>query len=115
MKALVRCSPAVMFPHRHAIQLLTESDSLKTSKEQLRLLLAKVESAHDTEKARFARTLHDDLSQKLTVLLIELSLLEKAFPEGTSEANKITELSNLVSSISQSVRQMTNELRLKIL
>ena len=88
---------------------------MNTSKEQLRKLLAHVEESHQFEKARFARILHDDLSQKLTALLIELSLLETAFPPETKEAKKMAELSEMVSTISQSVRRLTNELRLKIL
>jgi signal transduction histidine kinase len=88
---------------------------LKISKDKLRDLLARVEAAHEQEKAQFARTLHDDLSQKLTALLIELSLLETAFSPTTKEAKKIAVLSEMVSSISQSVRRLTNQLRLKIL
>jgi len=88
---------------------------LNTSKEELRKLLAHVEASHEAEKGRFARILHDDLSQKLTALLIELSLLETAFAPNTKEASKMADLSGMVSSISQSVRGLTNELRLKIL
>ncbi len=87
---------------------------MKTSKEQLRALIAHIEAGHEEEKIRLARTLHDDLSQKLTALLIELSLLEDSFA-GKKEGAKLAELSSLVTAISQSVRKMTNELRLKIL
>ncbi|MDB6026466.1 MAG: signal transduction histidine kinase [Verrucomicrobiales bacterium] len=93
----------------------SKAKDLKTSNEQLRALLARSEAAHEAEKSRFARTLHDDLSQKLTALLIELSLLERAFLPTSKEARKVEELSGIVSSISQSVRKMTNELRLKLL
>jgi two-component system sensor histidine kinase UhpB len=88
---------------------------LNTSKEQLRKLLASVQAEHEVEKGRFARTLHDDLSQKLTALLIELSLLEAALPVNSTEAQKVASLSEIVSSVSQSVRRLTNDLRLKIL
>lgn len=112
---LVASDTAAMLQSPVAVELTRPVQGLNTSKEQLRALLAHVNASHEKAKAGFAKTLHDDLSQKLTALLIELSLLENSLPASSVEASKVKELSALVLSISQTVRTLTNDLRLKIL
>lgn len=88
---------------------------MNISKEQLRTVLAELEKSNKAERARIARILHDDLSQKLTALLMELSFLQSEFSPDSKHAQKIEEISSLVSSVGESVRSLTNSLRSKIL
>lgn len=88
---------------------------MNISKDQLRTVLAHLEKSNNAERTRIARVLHDDLSQKLTALLMELSFLQGDFPADSKHAQKIEEISAIVSSVGESVRSLTNSLRSKIL
>ena len=57
---------------------------LRTSYDRIRDLAARLLKAQDTERARIARELHDDISQQLAVLEIDLEQLHGAV-EGGSE------------------------------
>jgi two-component system sensor histidine kinase UhpB len=85
------------------------------SKTQLRALLERMQARSEQDKIRLARDIHDDVSQKLTALSIELSLLQKRLGEKHSEFAKLSELLEWLGHVSRSVRKTTNELRPKIL
>lgn len=57
-----------------------------------------------------ARKIHDDISQKLTVLGIELALLEAKLPKSNTLAPKIQQLSQLTTEIATSVREVIEHL-----
>ncbi len=80
----------------------------------MRALLANIRRAQEKHKAILARTLHDDISQKLTALSIELSLLQRRLGSHPESA-KVGELVELSSQASASVRQLSNGLRSKVL
>lgn len=84
-------------------------EELSSSHKRLEELSTKVLSAQEEERKRVARELHDETSQALTLLIIELKMLEKASPE--DKKKKITELGAYTSQILDGVRRLTLELR----
>jgi signal transduction histidine kinase len=60
-----------------------------------------------------ARKVHDDISQKLTVLGLELALLTVKLPKAAQLAPKIKQLSQLTTEIAMSVREVMEELSAK--
>ena len=65
-------------------ELRSSQDELRIRKDQLQDLTTKLFMAQDEERRRIARELHDDFSQRLAALLLELGLLEHqppVFPE----------------------------------
>jgi signal transduction histidine kinase len=60
-----------------------------------------------------ARKIHDDVSQKLTVLNIELALMAMTLPKKNALSPKIQELSQLTTEIALSVREVMEALSLK--
>ena len=91
---------------------------VKASAQQLRELCERQRRAYDQERRRLARQIHDDISQRLTVLSLEVSLLGMApdgHPPKVPESAKLECLSQMTQTIGQSVRNLTNELHPKIL
>jgi signal transduction histidine kinase len=74
----------------------------------------------EAERTRLATELHDDLIQKLTILSLELSLMDGSM---LAEPNldrarvraKVDELAGLVSGMIRSLRKMKGQLRPKLL
>ena len=84
-------------------------EELSSSHKRLEELSTKVLNAQEEERKRVARELHDETSQALTFLIIELKMLEKAGPEDTKK--KITDLWAYTSQILDGVHRLTLELR----
>jgi signal transduction histidine kinase len=89
-------------------QLRGHRAELSTSYARIRDLGARLLSAQETERARIARDLHDDISQQLVLLTIDLGLLGSA---GQAEAEKWAgEALNHAQAISRSVRNLSHRL-----
>ncbi len=84
-------------------------EEISSSHKRLKDLSTKVLNVQEEERKRIARELHDETSQALTVLMIELKMLEKAKPEDRKK--KITELRDYTSQILDGVRRLILELR----
>jgi PAS domain S-box-containing protein len=90
--------------------------ALKRSQQQLRLLSAHIQSLREKERTNLARELHDNLGQTLTVLKIEISLLQKtlngeiqtAIPEVEQRLNNIYEI---LGETMSAVKTLSTELR----
>jgi signal transduction histidine kinase len=86
---------------------------------ELRALAARYRRILERERSSLAKELHDDLIQKLTVLALELSLLDSGWrgssEGGEAKCEKMRELAQLVTEMIQSVRRMQTELRPKLL
>lgn len=87
------------------------------SSEQLRSLTARLQAVREEESARIARELHDELGQKLTAIILDLSWLEERWfdEEGVRDRQevlaKIRAASKLAGSTVQTVRRVATELR----
>jgi signal transduction histidine kinase len=82
-----------------------------------RELLVAVIAAQESERARVARDLHDDIGQALTSVLLGLRLLETPTEPATerSHADRIDDLRRLVADALRRTRQLAFELRPTVL
>lgn len=80
---------------------------------ELRALMAKLQSVREEERAKLSREIHDQLGQELTALKMELAVLKKSVKG--EEAKKIDGLSQSVSGLIDTVRQIASQLRPRIL
>ena len=62
------------------VELRRSQDSLRTSYERIRHLGSRMLKAQETERSRIARELHDDISQQLALLTMDLDQLGVADP-----------------------------------
>jgi two-component system sensor histidine kinase UhpB len=62
-------------------RLAAHTATIEANQEQLRALSIKVISAQEEERRRIARELHDDTSQALASLLIQMERMDSAVPE----------------------------------
>lgn len=77
---------------------------------QLQHLSSQVLTAHEAERKRIARELHDDTGQALTSILVRLRLLEKTAEDETVRSN-VGELRELTGNALDAVRRMAVDLR----
>jgi two-component system, NarL family, sensor histidine kinase UhpB len=87
-------------------------EELKTSREQLRNLLAYLESAREKERMYIAREIHDELGQTLTALKMDLFWMHKRLPgEQKALTEKTVSMLKLIDSAATTVRRISGELR----
>jgi len=87
---------------------------LRQSREQLRLLAGKLITAQDDERRRIARDLHDDFSQRLAHLSIDLGkMASDSLPE-TAKSHLLL-LQQRAAETGESVRRLSHQLHPSIL
>jgi len=87
-------------------------EDLRSSRERLRALAAHLQAVRENERSLIAREIHDELGSMLTGLKIDLSWLAGRLPaDQMSLLEKTRAMSKLVSSIIQSVRRISTDLR----
>ncbi len=88
---------------------------LKTSREQMRELAARLQQAREEERAFIAREIHDELGQLLTGLKIDLKWLEKRLPQGTENSqvlrSKMVLILELVDETIVAMRRVATQFR----
>jgi len=99
-----------------SLQDITEhkqaEEELEKSHQELRNLSVHLISLREEERKLLAREMHDELSQALTALKIDLSWLSKKLPEGQkSLAEKTTSMLKLVNSTVKAVKRISTGLR----
>jgi len=83
----------------------------KSSEEALHNLSGRLIQAQEQERARIARELHDDFSQRLAILGIGLGQLWKKLPESdVEERAKILEMLESMKEISSDIHSLSHEL-----
>jgi PAS domain S-box-containing protein len=86
-------------------------EDLKKSQRELRLLTGRLLRAQEMERRRIARELHDDLSQNLALLSVELELLGRQPPKPADPLNgRMQELSGRVKQLASSVHGLSHQL-----
>jgi PAS domain S-box-containing protein len=88
-------------------------EALRASRESLRLLSARMESAREDERSRMAREIHDELGGSLTGLKMDLSRLQKGAGQLSAEAvvEKTRSMSSMIDGMVQTVRRIAMDLR----
>ncbi|MGD0814266.1 MAG: histidine kinase [Verrucomicrobiota bacterium] len=86
-----------------------------TSHMDVRALLARQQLMNQREHKRLARRIHDEISQKMTLLALQISLASSEKSPPANWATKCKDWANLVMELGQSVRSVTNELQPRIL
>lgn len=92
------------------------SISLDPSRDELRRLSLRLETAREEERARVARELHDELGQMLTSLKLEVNLLiERLVENGASPdvavVNRLQAILGIAEVGIQTVRRVATDLR----
>jgi signal transduction histidine kinase len=91
-------------------------DQSEISQEQLRNLYLRLQEVREEERTRTAREVHDHLSQLLTTIKLELSLLDKKLAQyGSGIQESISQLLEMSDDAIQSVQRIAMELRPPIL
>lgn len=87
-------------------------DELRSSREQLRALAARLQLVREEERTQIAREIHDELGQVLTALKMDLSWLNKKFPKDQNLLiNKGKSMSKLIDTTIKTVKRISSELR----
>jgi PAS domain S-box-containing protein len=91
------------------------TDRLRTES-QLQSLTTQLMSAHEEERRRISRDLHDDINQRLALLAIEMGKLESG-PPTTTEATRraFQTMTQRLAAISDDVRRMAYQYHPSIL
>jgi PAS domain S-box-containing protein len=87
-------------------------DEVRASRERIRELAFAQEQARETERARLARELHDEMGQALTGFKMDLTWLRDRIPATDRDArSRAAEALGLVNGMVDVVRRMSGELR----
>jgi two-component system, NarL family, sensor histidine kinase UhpB len=88
---------------------------LNSSFIQFRALLARQQLLQQQHHRRLARRVHDDVSQKLTMMALQLSLAALGEKPPANWAQKCQDWNSLVLEVGTVLRDISNELRPRIL
>jgi PAS domain S-box-containing protein len=91
-----------------------DEDAIRRQREDLRNLSGQLMSAQDDERRRIARDLHDDLSQKLAYLAIDLGRIGMK-PEATLLVDDLRPLQTRATEASNTVRHISHQLHPSVL
>jgi len=90
--------------------------SLQASREEARLLAGKLITTQEAERSRLARELHDDITQRLALLNIEMDKLEIQ-DQSLSEPskNRLRQIGNGIGELSSDIHMISRQLHPSIL
>jgi len=93
------------------IGMIADISEQKLAEEALSGLSRKLIEAQETERARIARDLHDDIGQRLALLSVTLEGLRYVAPDSKNEiSNRVDELRKQILDISASVHALSHQL-----
>ncbi|MFQ6013846.1 MAG: histidine kinase [Anaerolineae bacterium] len=97
-------------------RLQTHTETIEAHQRQLRFLSGQVINAQEEERKRIARELHDETSQALATLIINLEVLEENLPQGLKGAKeKLAATRGLATRTLGDVRKLVFDLRPTVL
>lgn len=82
---------------------------------QVRALLARQQLLNQKHYKRLARKIHDEVSQKMTLLALQLSLASTKGDEPADWAKDCKDWADLVMQLGQSIRNITVELQPRVI
>jgi PAS domain S-box-containing protein len=101
---------------RDVTERLETEEAVRRSREQLRLLAARLQAVREDERTTIAREIHDEFGQALTGIKMDLSWLVQRFPKTWKRAHERAEaLQQLVDETIDSVRELSARLRPSVL
>lgn len=86
-------------------------ESLRKSEKQLRVLSSKLLSAHEEERKRFARDLHDSVGSSLTAVKLNLEGAVDLMSQNRLSLESVQSLITVVQGAIDEARRMINDLR----
>ena len=96
---------------RLAGQVRSTAEVLGRTREELRALTASLFASQEDERRRVARELHDDVSQKLAALEIDIERLRQSAPVDADELSvRLEHLRERTSALSADVRNLSHQL-----
>jgi PAS domain S-box-containing protein len=90
-------------------------EKLNESREQLRNLLAYLQSVREHERTEFSHEIHDELGQSLTALKMDIHWLRKKHKGFSSLTDKADSMLKIIDATIQTVKKICTELRPGIL
>jgi signal transduction histidine kinase len=85
-------------------------ENARASYHEARNLAGRLISARETERARIARELHDDIGQRTASLCIGLSRIGRQMPKDSTGAKSLAELEQQAAQLSTELRHLSHEL-----
>ena len=83
----------------------------KLAEESLSSLSRKLMEAHEEERARVARELHDDLNPRMVLLTLDLAKIEQELPKSSNGiAHRIHEVRDEVSAVGSEIQNLSHRL-----
>jgi signal transduction histidine kinase len=103
----LRISEAALGQHRLALQ---------RSEEDLRGLTARLLTAQEEERRRISRDLHDDINQRLAMLVVELETLDQALPPDCAAiGTRIRSLQDNAAELCEDLRHLAYQFHPSVL
>jgi PAS domain S-box-containing protein len=96
---------------RNEAALMQHAESLRASHERIQDLAGRLIASQEAERQRIARDLHDDLSQKLALLNIDIDLLSRsALAPGGEWSARVRTISRRTREIASDLHRLSHEL-----
>jgi PAS domain S-box-containing protein len=107
---------AVVFNYRDITHRKEAEQELRVYNEQLRRLSARLQSIREEERTRISREVHDEVGGFLTVLKMDVAVVERKLgtvqhPAGKDLGEELNAVSARIDRTIQSVRRIAHELR----
>jgi signal transduction histidine kinase len=91
------------------VTLIAQLRRRRRAEQEARVLSGRLIHAQEEERSRLARDLHDDLSQRLALLSVEVELLSRDAPGGDS-GRRIARLAESIRDLSSDVHKLAYQL-----
>lgn len=96
--------------------LRASEHDLATSRQELRALAARLLTAQEEERRRISRDLHDDINQRLAMLVVQAESLESSLPLSASDCSKeLRSIQDRLTELSDDVRHLAYQFHPSIL
>lgn len=96
--------------------LRTSEQALATSRQELQDLAARLLTAQEEERRRISRDLHDDINQRLAMLVVQVESLDSNLPPSANSCSKeLRSIQDRLTELSDDVRHLAYQFHPSIL